>query len=83
MQDAKREEAARRAYKLLATLHADCAELVGLVEETGATMREIRDLEDQVGIPVMLFLQNVSNTEYFRLRLRVPRMWLPTWKGLH
>ncbi|KAF4518753.1 hypothetical protein B566_EDAN006157 [Ephemera danica] len=46
--DAKREEAARRAYKLLATLHSDCAELVGLVQETGATMREIRDLEDQI-----------------------------------
>lgn len=46
--DAKSNEASRKAYKLLATLHSDCAELVTLVEETGATVREIRDLEEQV-----------------------------------
>ncbi|XP_034937150.1 coiled-coil domain-containing protein 22 homolog [Chelonus insularis] len=46
--DAKNNEASRKAYKLLATLHSDCSELVKLVEETGATMREIRDLEEQI-----------------------------------
>ncbi|PNF40364.1 hypothetical protein B7P43_G01570 [Cryptotermes secundus] len=46
--DAKRDETARRAYKLLATLHSDCSELVQMVEETGATVREIRDLEEQI-----------------------------------
>ena len=46
--DAKSNEASRRAYKLLATLHSDCSELVTMVEETGATLREIRDLEEQV-----------------------------------
>ncbi|XP_046747901.1 coiled-coil domain-containing protein 22 homolog isoform X2 [Diprion similis] len=46
--DAKTNEASRKAYKLLATLHSDCAELVTLVEETGATVREIRDLEEQI-----------------------------------
>lgn len=46
--DAKTNEASRRAYKLLATLHSDCSELVTMVEETGATLREIRDLEEQV-----------------------------------
>lgn len=46
--DAKANEASRKAYKLLATLHADCGELVKLVEETGATIREIRDLEEQI-----------------------------------
>jgi hypothetical protein len=50
-QDAKRDETARRAYKLLATLHSDCSELVQMVEETGATVREIRDLEEQVMQP--------------------------------
>lgn len=46
--DAKTNEASRKAYKLLATLHSDCSELVNLVEETGATIREIRDLEEQI-----------------------------------
>ncbi|XP_063979789.1 coiled-coil domain-containing protein 22 [Diachasmimorpha longicaudata] len=46
--DAKSNEASRRAYKLLATLHSDCSELVNLVEETGTTLREIRDLEEQI-----------------------------------
>lgn len=46
--DARTNEASRKAYKLLATLHSDCNELVSLVEETGATVREIRDLEEQV-----------------------------------
>ncbi|XP_069703325.1 coiled-coil domain-containing protein 22 homolog [Periplaneta americana] len=46
--DAKKDETARRAYKLLATLHSDCGELVQMVEETGATIREIRDLEEQI-----------------------------------
>lgn len=47
--DARTNETSRRAYKLLATLHSDCSELVSLVEETGAIVREIRDLEKQVG----------------------------------
>lgn len=46
--DARSNEASRKAYKLLATLHSDCSELVTLVEETGATVREIRDLEEQI-----------------------------------
>lgn len=46
--DARTNEASRKAYKFLATLHSDCSELVNLVEETGATVREIRDLEEQV-----------------------------------
>lgn len=50
-QDAKRDETARKAYKLLATLHSDCSELVQMVEETGAIVREIRDLEEQVTQP--------------------------------
>lgn len=46
--DARTNEASRKAYKLLAMLHSDCNELVSLVEETGATIREIRDLEEQI-----------------------------------
>ncbi|XP_063224121.1 coiled-coil domain-containing protein 22 homolog [Bacillus rossius redtenbacheri] len=46
--DAKRDEVARKAYKMLASLHSDCEELVNMVEETGATVRENRDLEEQV-----------------------------------
>jgi len=54
-QDAKRDETARKAYKLLATLHSDCSDLVQMVEETGATVREIRDLEEQVMSNVLGF----------------------------
>ncbi|XP_076625012.1 coiled-coil domain-containing protein 22 homolog isoform X2 [Colletes latitarsis] len=46
--DARTNETSRKAYKLLATFHSDCSELVSLVEETGATIREIRDLEEQI-----------------------------------
>jgi coiled-coil domain-containing protein 22 len=45
---AKRDEYSKKAYKLLATLHADCDELVRLVQETGTTLRDVRDLEDQI-----------------------------------
>lgn len=47
-QNAKRDEHAKAAYKNLATVHADCADLVRLAEETGAIVREIRELEDQI-----------------------------------
>ncbi|XP_074095795.1 coiled-coil domain-containing protein 22 homolog [Cotesia typhae] len=46
--DAKTNETSRKAYKLLATLHTDCAELINLVEEIGTVVREIRDLEEQI-----------------------------------
>ncbi|XP_058461138.1 coiled-coil domain-containing protein 22 homolog [Malaya genurostris] len=46
--NAKKDEHSKRAYKLLVTLHSDCAELIGLVQETGSVKREIRDLEDQI-----------------------------------
>lgn len=49
-QDAKRDDVSRRAYKLLATLHSECSELVKMLEETGANVRESRDLEDQVSL---------------------------------
>lgn len=32
----------------MAALHADCGDLVKLVQDTGAAMREVRDLEDQI-----------------------------------
>uniref|UniRef100_A0A336LT75 Coiled-coil domain-containing protein 22 homolog n=1 Tax=Culicoides sonorensis TaxID=179676 RepID=A0A336LT75_CULSO len=45
---AKTDDYSKRAYKLLATLHADCTELVTLVEETGTIVRDMRDLEEQI-----------------------------------
>lgn len=47
--DAKKDEAIRRAYKYLAALHENCSQLVQIVEETGSIVREIRELEDQIG----------------------------------
>lgn len=32
----------------MAALHADCGDLVRLVQDTGTAMREVRDLEDQI-----------------------------------
>lgn len=47
---AKHDDYSKRAYKLLATLHADCTELVTVVEETGTIIRDIRDLEEQIDV---------------------------------
>uniref|UniRef100_A0AAG5DNG7 Coiled-coil domain-containing protein 22 homolog n=1 Tax=Anopheles atroparvus TaxID=41427 RepID=A0AAG5DNG7_ANOAO len=46
--NAKRDEYCKRAYILLVALHTECSELVGLVQETGAVKREVRELEDQI-----------------------------------
>eukprot|EP00053_Salpingoeca_punica_P005549 m.55165 g.55165 ORF g.55165 m.55165 type:complete len:631 (+) comp13292_c0_seq1:57-1949(+) len=46
--DAKKDEGVRSAYKHLAALHETCSALFKVVEETGSTVREIRDLEDQI-----------------------------------
>ncbi|XP_058129345.1 coiled-coil domain-containing protein 22 homolog [Anopheles ziemanni] len=46
--NAKRDEHCKRAYILLVALHTECSELVGLVQETGAIKREVRELEDQI-----------------------------------
>lgn len=45
---AKRDEYSKKSYKLLATLHSDCNELIILVQDTGAIQREIRELEEQI-----------------------------------
>ncbi|KAM6389914.1 LOW QUALITY PROTEIN: coiled-coil domain-containing protein 22, partial [Rhynochetos jubatus] len=46
--DAKRDEAVRKAYKYLAALHENCAQLIQTIEDTGTIQREIRDLEEQI-----------------------------------
>uniref|UniRef100_A0A8C3UTN0 Coiled-coil domain-containing protein 22 n=1 Tax=Catharus ustulatus TaxID=91951 RepID=A0A8C3UTN0_CATUS len=48
--DAKRDEVVRKAYKYLAALHENCAQLIQTIEDTGTIQREIRDLEEQVGL---------------------------------
>lgn len=48
LQTARRDEHSKKIYKLLATLHSDCSDLVTLVQETGAVLREMRDVEDQI-----------------------------------
>ncbi|XP_018336686.1 coiled-coil domain-containing protein 22 homolog [Agrilus planipennis] len=48
--DAKREETARKAYKLLATLHSECNQIVQTVTDLGVMEREARNLQDQVDI---------------------------------
>lgn len=47
-QNAKRDEHAKATYKLLATLHADCGDLVRSCEETGQVVRDVRELEDLI-----------------------------------
>ncbi|KXJ28410.1 Coiled-coil domain-containing protein 22-like [Exaiptasia diaphana] len=46
--NAKKDDACRKAYKYLASLHENCKELIQSVEDTGVIMREIRDLEEQI-----------------------------------
>lgn len=47
-QTAKKDEPSKKAYKLLATLHSDCSELIQLVQETGNIQRDVREIEDQI-----------------------------------
>lgn len=47
-QNAKKDELSKKAYKLLATLHSDCVQLIQMVQDTGNVQREVRDLEDQI-----------------------------------
>nr|CAB3228419.1 coiled-coil domain-containing protein 22 homolog [Phallusia mammillata] len=46
--DARKNENIRQAYKYLVSLHDGCTELLRTVEETGAILREVRELEDQI-----------------------------------
>nr|XP_026491708.1 coiled-coil domain-containing protein 22 isoform X1 [Vanessa tameamea] len=46
--DAKRDDQAKKAYKLLALLHSECNTIVSLVNETGILSRDIIDLEDNI-----------------------------------
>ncbi|KAB0799648.1 hypothetical protein PPYR_07528 [Photinus pyralis] len=46
--DAKRDEMSRKAYKLLATLHGDCGEVVQAVTNLGLVERECRNLQEQI-----------------------------------
>ncbi|KAK4886403.1 hypothetical protein RN001_002674 [Aquatica leii] len=46
--DAKRDAMARSAYKLLATLHKDCGEVVQAVTTVGLVERESRNLQEQI-----------------------------------
>lgn len=47
-QSAKHDLHAKRAYKLLAQLHANCSELVECVSLTGNVTKQIRELEVQI-----------------------------------
>ncbi|CAH0397420.1 unnamed protein product [Chilo suppressalis] len=48
--DAKKDDQAKKAYKLLALLHSECGSIVTLVNDTGAIARDIVDLEDNIKI---------------------------------
>lgn len=50
LQDCKEDNASRKIYKLLMQVHAECRQTVAMIEETGAIVREIRDLEEQVSL---------------------------------
>lgn len=48
LQDCKQDNASRKVYKMLMQLDVECRQIVSMIEEAGATVREIRDLEEQV-----------------------------------
>ncbi|KAG8333084.1 Coiled-coil domain-containing protein 22 [Homalodisca vitripennis] len=48
--DCAKENSSRKIYKLLIQLHSDCEQVVAMIEETGAIVREIRDLEEQIEV---------------------------------
>ncbi|GFS10073.1 coiled-coil domain-containing protein 22-like protein [Elysia marginata] len=45
--DAKKDDGVKKAYRFLAALHENFEQLIKMVEDTGAVVREIKDLEDQ------------------------------------
>lgn len=47
-QDAKKDDQAKKAYKLLALLHSECNTIVSLVNDTGTLARDIVDLEENI-----------------------------------
>jgi hypothetical protein len=46
--DARKDEARRQAYKMLASLRDNCGKVVEAIKETGQTKRDQKDLEDQI-----------------------------------
>ncbi|KAJ0179295.1 hypothetical protein K1T71_005007 [Dendrolimus kikuchii] len=46
--DAKKDDQAKKAYKLLALLHSECNTIVSLVNDTGSLARDIVDLEENI-----------------------------------
>ncbi|XP_072942230.1 coiled-coil domain-containing protein 22 homolog [Epargyreus clarus] len=46
--DAKKDDQAKKAYKLLALLHSECNTIVSLVNDTGMLARDVVDLEDNI-----------------------------------
>ncbi|XP_075972835.1 coiled-coil domain-containing protein 22 [Anticarsia gemmatalis] len=46
--DAKKDDQAKKAYKLLALLHSECNTIVSLVNDTGTLARDIVDLEENI-----------------------------------
>lgn len=72
-QNAKRDEHSRRAYKLLATLHSDCNDIVTYIRETAALVREISDIQEQVPLNIVLFsdLFLVTNFSFLATELKI------------
>ncbi|KAK9509066.1 hypothetical protein O3M35_006465 [Rhynocoris fuscipes] len=48
--NSKKDEHSKNAHKFLLILHSDCSDIVSMVQETGATVREIRELEEQIEV---------------------------------
>ncbi|CAB3236271.1 unnamed protein product [Arctia plantaginis] len=46
--DAKKDDQAKKAYKLLALLHSECNTIVSLVNDTGTLARDIVDVEENI-----------------------------------
>lgn len=58
-QSAKHDLHAKRAYKLLAMLHATCNDLLDMVTQTGTVSKEIRDIETAIDREL---LKNVASS---------------------
>mmetsp|Transcript_11380 Transcript_11380/g.34269 ORF Transcript_11380/g.34269 Transcript_11380/m.34269 type:complete len:627 (+) Transcript_11380:68-1948(+) len=44
----KKDEASRRIYKLLVSLHETCEGIIGVVDGTGQILREVRELDEKI-----------------------------------
>lgn len=62
MQVAKKDDTVRKCYKLLVAIHSNSSCIISSVKQSGTIGREIKDLEEQVCLIIMIHLFKYRNS---------------------